>query len=198
MRGFRRSSPSKARTYQGQHRFEHWYRDHAVYFITARCKDKYPAFASPEAQRIFWDRFRVYARQYGFTPWVTSLMINHYHTVGFLQVGENLGPFMRHLHGSVAKLVNDFLPRRLTPFWHDTGKQGYFDGCLRDEKQGRATYRYVLTQAVRHRVARDWKEYPNTVVNVKLSDAISFAHAHRGFMERVGYKRYARGEDACH
>jgi hypothetical protein len=42
---------------KGNHRFEHWYRDNTVYFITARCRDKYPAFQSRAAQEVFWDRF---------------------------------------------------------------------------------------------------------------------------------------------
>ena len=42
-------------------------------------------------------------------------MDNHYHLVGYLKRGENLGPFMRQFHGSVAKLVNDLLPERLKP-----------------------------------------------------------------------------------
>ena len=42
---------------------------------------------------------------------------------------------MQRLHGSVAKLVNDLLPQRLTPFWRDAEGKGYFDGCIRDEKQ---------------------------------------------------------------
>ena len=29
---------------------------------------------------------------------------------------ENLGPMMQKIHGSVAKLVNDLLPARITPF----------------------------------------------------------------------------------
>ncbi len=94
----------------GRHRFEHWYRDNTVYFITARCRDKFPAFATTAAQDVFWDRFTCYTSEFGFVPWVTSLMNNHYHTLGYLKVGDNLGRMMQRIHGSVAKLVNDLLP----------------------------------------------------------------------------------------
>ena len=30
----------------GKHRFEHWHADNQVYFITARCCERFPAFAS--------------------------------------------------------------------------------------------------------------------------------------------------------
>src|SRR5690349_8171256 len=113
---FRKSSISNSKYYDGQHRFEHWYRDNTVYFITARCRDRYPSFRSEQAKEIFFDRFNHYTAQYGFTPWVTSLLDNHYHTVGYLRVGESLGQMMRHIHGSVAKLVNDLLPERLRRF----------------------------------------------------------------------------------
>ena len=85
-----KSRPSQKREFQGEHAFEHWYRDNTVYFITSRCRDRFCAFASEEAKAIFWDRFDFYTTQYGFIPFVTTLMDNHYHTEGFLAQGENL------------------------------------------------------------------------------------------------------------
>ena len=190
---FRKSSVSRTEFYQGQHRFEHWYRDNSVYFITARCRDKYPAFASEEAKAIFWDRFLHYAAEFRFIPWVTSLLDNHYHTLGYLRRGENLGPMMQRIHGSTAKLVNDLLPKPLAPFWFDSGRQGYFDGCIRDELQARRAYRYVLTQCKRHHVCRDYKLYPHTRVNIELERAIRRAHERKVFLSSVPYQRYQRG-----
>ena len=69
----------------------------------------------------------------GFTPWVTSLMTTHYHTLGYLREGKQLPLTMQRFHGLVAKLVNDTLVDRLVPFWTTSGKQNYFDGCIRDE-----------------------------------------------------------------
>jgi hypothetical protein len=115
----RKSNPGEREFWEGRHRFEHWYRDNTVYFITARCRDRFPAFGTERAKEIFWDRFLHYTAQHGFVPWVTTLMDNHYHTLGYLRVGKELGEMMRKLHGSVAKLVNDTLPRRLVPFWRD-------------------------------------------------------------------------------
>ena len=42
----RKSSPNRREFFGDQHRAEHWYRDNTVYFITSRCRDKYPAFDS--------------------------------------------------------------------------------------------------------------------------------------------------------
>lgn len=42
----RKSSYSPHEHHQGRHRFEHWYVDNQVYFITARCADRFPAFRS--------------------------------------------------------------------------------------------------------------------------------------------------------
>lgn len=33
----------------------------------------------------------------------TTLLNNHYHTLGYLGLGPNLGPMMQRIHGSVAK-----------------------------------------------------------------------------------------------
>jgi hypothetical protein len=103
-------------------------RDNTVYFVTARCRDRFPAFESEEAKLVFWDRFDHWTTFFGFVPWVTTLLNNHYHTLGYLKVGENLGPMMQRLHGSVAKLVNDLLPQRRIPFWKEGNHANdYFD-----------------------------------------------------------------------
>ncbi len=213
-----KASRSAREHFRGQHRFEHWYVDNQVYFITARCRDRFSAFACDEAKVIFWDRFEYYADQFGFVPWVTSLMDNHYHTLGYLREGMKLQRMMQRLHGSVAKLVNDVLERetpsrtppaeaggagksvggagknaRLVPFWRDTKGREYFDGCIRDEKQARLAYRYTLLQGARHGICTDWRTYPHTRVKVELDCAVERAHDLGAFMERVPYKRYERG-----
>ena len=181
-------------TWEGKHAFQHWYRDNQIYFITARCREKFPAFETEEAKTIFWDRFDHYTRKYQFTPIVTTLLDNHYHTLGYLRVGNNLGPMMQRIHGSVAKLVNDVLERdghsRLLRFWHDKRHHDYFDGCLRDEKQFRLTYRYVRGQALRHNVAKSWETYPHTRVNVECERALARAVELKALLWGVKYKRY--------
>ena len=110
-----RSTRSGEHADDGRHRFEHWDRDNTVYFITAKCRDHFAAFGSEEAKRVFWDRFDHWTAYFGFVPWITSLLSNHYHKLGYLKVGENLGTMMQRIHGSVAKLVNDLLPERHLP-----------------------------------------------------------------------------------
>lgn len=162
-----KQSRDYVKVYEGRHRFEHWYVDEQVYFITARCREQYPAFESLSAREIFWNRFDHYSKGFGFEPAVTSLMHNQHHTLGFLRVGKNLQKFTQHLHGSVAKLVNDLLPERRKNFWRDMRGREYFDGCIRDEKQCRAAYRYTLLQAPRSGIAKDWREYPDTHMSVE-------------------------------
>lgn len=187
----RTSSHSDHECFEGKHRFEHWYRDNSIYFITARCRDKYPAFAEADAQTVFWNRFEHWSAQHGFYPWVTTLMNNHYHTIGYLRKGEELGPMMRKIHGSVAKLVNDMLPRRHVPFWHERGtRRNYFDGCLRNEKQCRKTYDYVLMQAVRAGLVNDYRDYSNTHVKLDLERGLQRAMQLKSFLPMVPYKRY--------
>jgi hypothetical protein len=172
------------------HRFEHWHVDSQVYFITARCRDKFAAFATEAAKSIFWDRFDHYTAEFGYVPWVTSLLNNHYHTLGYLRIGKNLSPMMQRLHGSTAKLVNDLLLVRLRPFWRDGKGREYFDGCIRNEKQARLAYQYTLTQSMRHGVVRDWRNYPHTHVRVELGQAIQRSLEIKAFLAGVPYKRY--------
>lgn len=198
-----RVSGSQHQEYRGKHRFEHWLRDNQVYFITARVRGKLPALAAEEAKAVFWEAFEHYTQTHGFTPWVTSLLDNHYHTLGYLKVGVELPGMMRGIHGRTAKRVNDLLEagggERIKPFWIDTGRQNYFDGCIRDETQARRAYRYTLIQSERHGVGEDWRAYPHTRVGVALERGVKRALELGAFMEGVRYKRYeARGQGGEH
>jgi REP element-mobilizing transposase RayT len=194
-KSIKKISRSQHKVHGDEHRFEHWLVDNQVYFITARCRGRYPAFASEAAKAVFWDRFEHYTAECSFTPWVTSLMDNHYHTIGYLRDGTLLTRMMQRIHGSVAKLVNDLLPERLADFWRDTrGKKGkeYFDGCIRDERQGRLAYRYILRQGQRHGIVADGCRYPHTRVNVELEVAIRREGAGRVFGGRALSPIYAQ------
>lgn len=188
----RKLSRSQNRTFCGRTRFDHWLVDNQVYFITARCRDRFPAFAADAAKQVFWRQFDSYVSEFGYTPWVTSLVDNHYHTLGYLREGAKLPVMMQRLHGSVAKLVNDVLPQRFPRLWRDAKGKEYFDGCIRDETQARRAYRYVLIQSVRHGLAQEWTGYPHTRVNVEIERAVKRAHELGAFLESVPYKRYLK------
>jgi REP element-mobilizing transposase RayT len=194
MSGPIRKSSRTRREYSNdsEHRFEHWYVDNQVYFITACCRDHFSAFASEEAKSVFWDRFKHWATRCGFTPWVTSLLSTHYHTVGYLREGHQLPVMMQRLHGSVAKQVNDLLGERRPQFWHDKGSKGreYYDGCLRDEKQCRKAFIYTRDQAVRAGLVRVWSDYRHTRINVELDRDVKRALELGAFMKGVRYPRY--------
>jgi len=189
----RKISRSSRKWRRGKHRFEHWQVDNQVYFITARCRGSYPAFTTESAKEIFWDRLTHYTTAYAFEPWVTSLLDNHYHTLGFLSDGSNLSPMMQRIHGSVAKLVNDTLPQPLRPFWRDRKGHEYFDGCIRDEKQLRLAYGYVVRQSVRHGLCDDWRNYPHTRVLVTLDEALALSRDRDALLKGVPYRRYFPG-----
>jgi REP element-mobilizing transposase RayT len=184
----RTSSRNEFEYHDEKHRFEHWYVDNQVYFITARCRDRFPAFDSEEAKTIFWSKLEQYAAQFNFIP--VTLMNNHYHALGYLRVGTDLKTFMQRLHGSVARMVNDLLSERRENFWRDTKGREYFDGCIRNALQGRRTYRYVLLQAVRHGIVTNRLLYPHTRVYIEMERAIRRAEEIDAFLKGVPYKRY--------
>lgn len=191
MGSFSRSHPSTSECFQRKHRFEHWYRDNQVYLITARTRNGTPAFETEDAKSIFWERF-THAALHGLDVWIVSLLVNHYHALGYLRVGIELKEMMRKLHGSVAKLVNDVLNVRLVPFWGDGENRDYFDGCLRDETQLTRSHRYVLRQSVRHGICTDPRDYPHTRIYKSLDESVTFAREHRALMYGIPYARYER------
>ena len=99
---------------------------------------------------------------------------------------------MRKIHGSVAKLVNDVLPERRVPFFAERGHQDYFDGCIRDEIQAERAYRYVLKQSMRHGIARDYRLYSHTRVNIEFERALKRALELKAFLPEVPYQRYQK------
>jgi hypothetical protein len=109
-------SRSTVHAYRRRKRYEHWLIDNQVYFITSSVRDHIPVFTTEVAKQVFWDRFTHYTHEFGFTPWVTSLMTTHYHTLGYLKIGGSLPTMMQRIHGSVAKLVNDTLAERIERF----------------------------------------------------------------------------------
>jgi hypothetical protein len=186
---FTKTSSRTKEHFKGRHRLEHWYRDNSLYFLTVRCTDGLPAFASQSAKDVFWRQFHKYAAEYRFDVWICTLLNNHYHAIGYLPRGLDLGPMLRKIHGSTAKLVNDLLPKRIVPFWAD-----YFDGCLRDEKQFRLAYRYTLIQSQRHGVCRDYQDYPDTRVMRGVDDGLRIARERKVFLKDVPYKRYLKSD----
>ncbi len=187
---FRKSSATHTHRWKGKHRFEHWYRDNTMYFITARVRDKYPAFDSEKAKQVFWNRMLFYAEKYSIIPCIVTLLHNHYHIIAYVRNGQNVASFMQRLHGSVAKLTNDLLPERHLPFWRTAGNRDYYDGCLRDEDQLRRAYRYTLKQAVCARLVKRWEDYPHTRVFVELKQTIDRAKKRRAIPIPVPYARY--------
>ena len=195
---FRKSSYTNKEFFDDRHRFEHWYRDNSLYFITSKVRDGFRAFATEQAKHIFWDRFDHYTRLHGFEEWVTTLMDNHYHTLGYLADGSQLGEMMRKIHGSVAWLAMKQIEVRHVPFWRTAGNKDYFDGCLRDVLQLSRTHPYVKLQAVRTRIVTNWRDYPHTRVIVEAEEAIERALMRDAFLEKVPYARYERKKKRGH
>jgi REP element-mobilizing transposase RayT len=184
------SSRNEFEYHNEKHRFEHWYVDNQGYFITARCRDRFPAFASEQAKTTFWEKLEQYAREFGFVLWIVTIMDNHFHLLGYLKRGVDLKTMMQRLHGSVAKLVNDMLPERRAEFWRDSKGREYFDGCIRNALQGRRTFRYIERQALRHGVRCEQRIYRHTRKYIEMERAIQRAEEINAFLPGVPYKRY--------
>jgi hypothetical protein len=98
----RKSSHTNREFHDGEHRFEHWYRDNSVFFITSKVREGRAMFATEEAKLIFWDRFDYYTKLHQFIPWDATVMNNHYHFVGYMKDAQQLGEMMRKRIGRMA------------------------------------------------------------------------------------------------
>ena len=170
-----------------RHRHEHWHIDNQIYFITARCRDRRPAFATEECKQIFWRQYRLKMNAFGMTPIITSLLDNRYHFLAHLRKGDNLTPLMRGLHGSVARYINEVTPeeQQVKPLFREkTGKQ-YFDGAIRTPRQFRRCFRYIERQCIRHGVAADPDAHPHTIIDVPMDRALKRALQINAFLPGV-------------
>ena len=172
-------------------RVEHWHIDNQIYFITARCRDRLPAFEAEDAKLIFWRQLEIKAAEHGLTLIIASLLNNHYHLLGYLKEGDQLTPLMRGLHGSVARYVNQVTPpeKQVKPLFREaTGKQ-YFDGAIRSPKQFDRTFRYIERQGVRHGLCERGEIYRHTRVYVDKERAIKRALQINAFLTGVGDRK---------
>ena len=87
---------------------------------------------------------------------------------------------------------------RRVPFWREAGHRDYFDGCIRDEKQCRRAYKYTLTQAQRHGIVKDFRDYPHTHAPIELERGLKRALELQAFLEKVPYKRYENTPQTGH
>ena len=198
MSNFRKTSATPHEFFDGKHRFEHWYRDNTVYFVTSKCRDGFAAFDSDAAKAIFWDRFTYYTQLHGFIVWVVTLMNNHYHFLGYLRDGEQLGEMMRKLHGSIAWMVMKETGVRHVPFWRSTENRDYFDGCIRDALQAYRAFNYTRNQAVKARLVKRWEDYPHTRVYLDRDRCVARAADLGAYLEDVPYARYERKKKHGH
>ena len=176
-----------------RHRCEHWHIDNQIYFITARCRDRLPAFRTEAAKAIFWQQLDIKAQAHGFTPIITSLIDNHYHVLGHLREGEQLTPLIRGLHSSVARYINQVTPEaeQVKPLFRmQTGKQ-YFDGAIRSSKQFIRTFRYIERQGIWHKLCQPGEAYAHTRISVERDRAMKRALRIGAFLYGVDDRKRA-------
>ena len=63
---------------------------------------------------------------------------------------------------------------------------------MRRSQEGGSCDNHTLTQAVRHKLCRDWRKYRHTIMNVDLEVAVKRAMELKVFLEEVPYARYER------
>ena len=153
--------------YKGRHRLEHWYRDNQVYFITARCRDKHPAFAMERA-------IAAPGRSEVSPPCVPGAL-NGVSSGQAHARRTDISPQVNTPGGSPRICVLSLRER-----------------SIRNERQCRRAFRYTLTQSVRHGICTDWREYPHTHVKVDLERGVKRALQLKAFLEGVPYKRHQK------
>ena len=154
-RRFRKSAATKTESFKSHHRYEHWYLDNQIYFITARCRDSLPRLRERSSEDNLLGPLRSLHKT------LRLCTVDHKPTRQPLPHAR-LSPYRR------KPRPDDATPARFhrktsqrhpttTTACHSGAKSGnrdYFDGCIRNEKQCRLAYKYTQRQSVRHGIAQ--------------------------------------------
>ena len=125
-----------------------------VYFVTARCRDRFSHFDSDMRRDYLTERLHALTVHYGWTLEAWAVLSNHYHFVAQSPAKADLPKLLRHLHGDTARYVNllDTKPGR--SIW-----QNYRETHLTLPRAYLARLNYVHQNAVHHGLVAVATEY---------------------------------------
>ncbi len=125
-----------------------------AYIVTAGIYQKAFLLASNTRKNFFQELLFKTAKEFDWQLQAWAILANHYHLI-VVGPGKNLSAWIKKLHASAAKFINqeDQSPGRKV--WHQ-----YWETHLTFEKSYYARLRYVHQNPVRHGAALNATNYP--------------------------------------
>jgi putative transposase len=132
----------------------HLYFDDQFYFLTAhtyldqyRILGKYPKLKLLEKIRCFFKQFKFILH-----AWV--ILDNHYHLLFKTSHGRDLARLIGKIHAGYSVEMNRMENRMGRKIW-----QGYWDWCIRSEKDFCVHFNYIHHNPIKHRYAQKMVDY---------------------------------------
>lgn len=154
---------------RSQHRPPHLFWGN-YFFITGRCLNRTPYFASHDRKSLFCKVLQTSAKKFTVNFYAWALLDNHYHLLMKIKNSKNLLGFVKNLHANSSRLLNNFDGVAERQVWHQ-----YWDHCIRDEKDFWKHFNYIHHNPVKH-----------GIVNAQTEAAEYQFCSYRGWAQRKG------------
>ena len=131
----------------------HIYEDDTMYFITARTINKEKFFNTIEKKKIFQQVLKSVLEKYSYYLHAWIVLDNHYHFLMKIMTGENLKLFIKDLHSTSARKINELENQKGRKVWFQ-----YWDYCPRNVKDFYQHFNYIHHNPVKHKYLKAQEE----------------------------------------
>jgi putative transposase len=141
-----RGTPCLSHSRDWPHAPLHRLSNHGTYIVTAATLHKQHCFRRPACLDLLESALLRLAKEFGWQLEAWAVFSNHYHFVAHAQAGaQDLGTFLKQLHGETAHDVNELDHVAGRSVWHN-----FWDTKLTFEKSYLARLSYVHQNPVKH------------------------------------------------
>ncbi|MBU0598315.1 transposase [Patescibacteria group bacterium] len=132
----------------------HLFIDKCYYFLTARTLGGKNFFNNNEKKMILLNVIKCAADKYDVKLVAWVVLDNHYHLIIKFINSNKLIRFVTNIHVNSSRLLNKFDDTTGRKVWWN-----YWDRYIRDERDFWIHFNYIHHNPVKHRYARDSKDY---------------------------------------
>lgn len=138
---------------QQKHAPLHIYSNEHLYFLTARCVEKFSFWNTDEKKKIFVSVLNKSIQKFDIRIYAWVLLNNHYHCLFQTENYSAIGRFVNNLHSNSCRLLNNADGARGRMIWYQ-----YWDYCIRNQHDFWKHFNYIIQNPVKHGLVKSLEE----------------------------------------
>jgi len=135
------------------HRPSHLYLDNALYFISARTKDRCNFFNDNIKKDMLKNKIDNAVGKYEAKLYSWVILPNHYHLLIAIKFGNDLAKIENLINGGSSHELNVYDKQSERKIWYQ-----YWDYILRDESDFYVRFNYIHNNPIKHGCVKDFNE----------------------------------------